>query len=98
MRPTKASEGTMTRRPAVPADIDFLRELHHAAYRDVVPARQGRGLGSSILRDLQEQARAVGVPVRLSVLEANRARALYERHGFVVVGETDTVYRLQWRP
>jgi ribosomal protein S18 acetylase RimI-like enzyme len=63
----------------------------------VLPAHQGRGLGSAILRELMDEAAWDGVPVTLQVLRANpRARALYERLGFVVTGETAEHALLRW--
>lgn len=64
----------------------------------ILPAWQNHGIGSSILRGLQEHAKAAGKWITLRVLHQNRARALYERHGFTVVGETDTVCLMEWRP
>ena len=41
-------------------------------------------------------ARADGKPLRLRVLHRNdRARRLYQRLGFVQIGETDTHYEMQ---
>ena len=54
------------------------------------PSRQNQGIGSAILTDLLEQARTLGVPLRLQVLQANRARAFYEKLGLVCYGQTDT--------
>ncbi len=53
------------------------------------------GLGS--LDPLLDEFRRAGLPVRLSVEKDNpRARAFYERLGFVTVGETDDDVHLQW--
>lgn len=46
------------------------------------PRRQGRGLGSAVLRALLERTDTERVPVRLHVLQGSPARRLYERHGF----------------
>ena len=57
----------------------------------VLPDWQSKGIGSSILEMLVEEARARHVPIRLSVLRVNeRAVALYARHGFEVCETTDT--------
>jgi ribosomal protein S18 acetylase RimI-like enzyme len=46
---------------------------------------------------VMEEARARGVPVRLRVLKVNaRARAFYERLGFVQTGETETHTLMEW--
>jgi ribosomal protein S18 acetylase RimI-like enzyme len=44
-----------------------------------------RGIGSRILADLLTEAQSAGVAVRLTVIEVNPARALYERHGFQLI-------------
>lgn len=63
------------------------------------PACQGRGLGSALLGQLQDQARAAGQRIRLRVLKANpRARALYERHGFAVVDQAPERWVMRWTP
>ncbi len=74
------------------ADGFFLAELQ------LLPELQGRGLGTEILRGLLQRAAAVHKPVALRVLLRNRARSLYERHGFVTTGQTDTHYLMEWRP
>ncbi len=140
-------------RPATPTDRDFLRTLHHSAYRDVVirqfgvwdeqdqdarfdasladtplcivedggtaigaiavrehsdclelielqilRERQNQGLGSLLLRQQMQVARANGKPMRLRVLLENRARALYERNGFTTTGQTEIQYLMEWKP
>lgn len=57
--------------------------LHHFY---VVPARQGQGIGTQVLRLVLEE-RCRDRPVRLGVLRNNPARRLYERFGFVATGE-----------
>lgn len=64
----------------------------------VVREWRGRGLGSILMRDLLGQAHTLGKSLRLQVLHANtRARALYHRLGFEVVGETATHLVLEHR-
>ncbi len=60
----------------------------------LLPEAQGAGLGGLLVWDLL--ARADPRPVRLRVLRGNPARALYERMGFRVVGETDTHHQMRW--
>lgn len=56
------------------------------------PEHQRRGHGTAVIsRVLQE---AAGTPVWLQVLKVNPARALYERLGFVTVGETETHWQM----
>jgi GNAT superfamily N-acetyltransferase len=63
----------------------------------VVPAQQGRGIGSVVLRRVLEEADAARLPVTLHVVTTNPALRLYERLGFVPVDE-DGVRVLMERP
>jgi len=136
-------------RPATASDAAFLRELHHAAYRDLVvrqfgswderaqeaffeqslrdadfevildgdaaigtvgtklhsdhlflaeiqvcPEHQNRGIGTAILKAQIARAAELGTPIGLQVLRENRAKEWYERHGFAVIGETETHYMM----
>ena len=69
----------------------FLSELQ------LLPQFQRRGIGSVIIRQLQSEAKSRGLPLRLQVLRDNQAQRLYERLGFIVMGETDTVVKMEWR-
>jgi ribosomal protein S18 acetylase RimI-like enzyme len=53
----------------------------------VLPDHRGKGVGTRLLTDLLETARARYLSVCLSVSAGNPARRLYERVGFVAVGE-----------
>jgi GNAT superfamily N-acetyltransferase len=53
------------------------------------PDRQGSGLGTAVLREVLARYDDSPLPVRLDVLHGSRARALYERHGFVHESEDD---------
>ncbi|WP_298459013.1 GNAT family N-acetyltransferase [uncultured Cellulomonas sp.] len=78
---------TTTRdRPGYGYVADDVPELSMA----VRAGRRGAGLGGALLAALLDRARASGTrAVSLSVEDGNdRARALYERHGFGVVGRT----------
>jgi GrpB-like predicted nucleotidyltransferase (UPF0157 family)/GNAT superfamily N-acetyltransferase len=55
---------------------------------EIAPAWRSRGLGTRIIGEVLDEAQARKVPVALQVLRNNPARRLYERLGFVVVGET----------
>lgn len=57
---------------------------------EILPAFQGRGLGSAAISSMLSQARVERVPAALQVLKVNPARRLYERLGFTIVGETAT--------
>jgi len=64
----------------------------------VAPDYQGRGLGTALIRDLQDQARIEGVPLALRVIVSNRARTLYARLGFVIREQSNTHYHMRWSP
>jgi ribosomal protein S18 acetylase RimI-like enzyme len=62
----------------------------------VVPSRRGKGLGKELLTALMERARAEGYKaLSLSVEKDNPALHLYERHGFVKVGEAGNAYTMR---
>lgn len=62
------------------------------SYIALAPEYQGRGIGSQLIEELLLQGRERQVPVRLRVLKANPAQALYERLGFTVTDTTETHY------
>ncbi|MES4888725.1 GNAT family N-acetyltransferase [Streptomyces sp. NPDC096012] len=68
--------GCVTVRPT--EDRQWLEHFYLA------PHRQGRGLGSAVLRTVLERTDEQGMTVGLSVLQGSATRRLYERHGFVL--------------
>lgn len=66
----------------------------------LLPAWQGRKIGSQLLSSVLGEAESAGVVVELSVLKVNPAQRLYERLGFVRVSESEHGYllRLARRP
>lgn len=72
------------------ADHDFLEDIMLA------PAHRDRGIGTHVMRELMAEATARGVPLRLSVLDGNRARVLYERLGFRVTRVEPPRTKLEW--
>jgi ribosomal protein S18 acetylase RimI-like enzyme len=64
----------------------------HLMQVQLLPSRQGAGIGGSLIRLLLADARVASVSVRLNVLKANPARRLYERLGFRIVGETEHAF------
>ncbi len=64
----------------------------------LLPAHQGRGIGTYLVNRFLDAARDAGLVARLRVERDNpRARSLYERLGFVVVDGDDTHEHLEWR-
>lgn len=65
----------------------------------LVPAVQGRGLGSRLLAHAQSEADQRGLPLRLSVLRPNaRALAFYLREGLEIAESTADRIFLKTRP
>ena len=61
-----------------------------------LPRAQNRGLGTELVREVMEEAAALGLPVRLSVLSNNPARSLYARLGFHVTEVVEPRVRMEW--
>lgn len=105
-RTADAGEGkTFIWQPAGHVHVERLRndaqqissiELHNL---QVLPACQGRGIGTYILRELQREARARNCPLNLQTHLLNvRARRLYHRVAFESTEETETHVKLRWSP
>lgn len=63
----------------------------------LLPEYRNAGAGTLLVRDLQAQAGALGLPLRLRVLKTNvAARRLYERLGFSLTGESDMNFMMEW--
>ena len=59
---------------------------------------RGRGVGTSIIKDLMDEAARVGKPLRIYVESFNPALRLFERLGFSRAGEHDFYLLMQWQP
>ncbi|MBA4175051.1 MAG: GNAT family N-acetyltransferase [Leptothrix sp. (in: Bacteria)] len=64
----------------------------------LLPACQGRGLGSALLRELQREAEASQRRVLLHVEMHNRARGLYLRLGFAEMATQGLHVSMCWPP
>lgn len=64
----------------------------------LLPAYCNHGIGTTLLQDLLAEATCVDKAVRLHVEAFNRAQRLYQRLGFVKIGEAGVYYELEWRP
>jgi ribosomal protein S18 acetylase RimI-like enzyme len=73
------------REPAGRLYIDLTGPSLHLIVIALLPAFQGRGIGTGILRALQDQAQGEGKPLSLHVQRGNDgAAALYRRLGFTL--------------
>jgi ribosomal protein S18 acetylase RimI-like enzyme len=64
----------------------------------LVPEARGSGIGGTILRAIQEEAREIGKAVSIHVEKNNRARHLYLRLGFEVIEDKGVYDLMEWRP
>ena len=63
----------------------------------LLPDHQGKGIGRRCMLLIMEEARQLGLPVRLRVMKINqRAMVFFQRLGFTRSGETDTHNLLEW--
>lgn len=62
----------------------------------LLPEARGKGIGTSLIQELQVNARVLGKSLRLSVLPHNPALALYERLGFQQVGCSGLHVQMEW--
>jgi ribosomal protein S18 acetylase RimI-like enzyme len=79
--------------------VDSQPERLHLIDIALLPAYRARGLGTSLLRDLQMQAARQGKCIEMHVLVQNLgARRLYERLGFAACGGDPMYLALRWEP
>lgn len=64
----------------------------------VLPAMQGRGIGTYVLRILLEQAASESKTVTLAVAKINPARLLYEKLGFRTTHEDEYKFYMSAAP
>ena len=63
----------------------------------LLPSYRNHGLGTSIIRNLQEEAAAANKSLRLQVIRFSRAVNLLERLGFLRTSETGTHFQMEWK-
>lgn len=64
----------------------------------LMPAFRGQGSGGALLTAILQAAAQANARVVLSVDTHNRARSLYERLGFVAIGEDFPTIAMEWTP
>jgi ribosomal protein S18 acetylase RimI-like enzyme len=62
----------------------------------LAPAYRNRGLGGSVVRGLQQEARRASTSLSLQVEQSSRAVAFYRRLGFAVTGEDGVRFTMIW--
>jgi ribosomal protein S18 acetylase RimI-like enzyme len=64
----------------------------------LLPRHRRQGIGSHLLREIQEEARRDGLAVTIHVERFNPALRLYERLGFQLVEDGGVYLLLRWTP
>ena len=64
----------------------------------LLPENRRAGIGTLLIRRLQNEARGASRPLRLQLIRFNRAVTLLERLGFVRTSETGTHFQMEWVP
>ena len=75
------------------------REAQRLYLRNIAlhPGVQGLGIGTFLIRQLQQESKERGVPLELVLFRTNpRAREFYERLGFKQIGQTDAFIEMSW--
>ena len=62
----------------------------------LLPEYRNAGIGTFLLRRLQEEANRGRKPLRLQIIRFNRAVNLLERLGFARTSETGTHFQMEW--
>lgn len=79
--------------------VDRSQASVHCVDIAVIAAERSKGVGTQVIRALQEEAAEAGRSVVLRVLRTNaRALGLYVKLGFRGVGDTDLHTLMEWRP
>ena len=63
----------------------------------LLPPYRGAGLGTRLLKELQEEARAAGKVLTIFVEKFNPALRLYQRLGFQPVEDKEVYLLMEWR-
>jgi len=78
--------------------LDRSKDRFHLADITLLPEFRGRGIGSLLLKNLQEEAALAGKSFGLFVFLSNPAKRLYERLGFSEVGANGLYTQMLWQP
>jgi ribosomal protein S18 acetylase RimI-like enzyme len=82
--------------PAGRLYVDRWAREHRIMDIAFAPEHCGQGLGTALLRDLLDEAAAVGKCVTIHVEKNNPAMRLYRRLGFVAVEDKDVYDLMRW--
>jgi ribosomal protein S18 acetylase RimI-like enzyme len=78
--------------------VDRPGTMVHIVDQAIVPHQRNRGIGTTIMRSLMDEARAAGLPVRLKVASTNDpSMRLYARLGFRPIEEIPAYIEMEWK-
>ncbi len=64
----------------------------------LLPEYRNAGIGTTLLKEILEEAAQAGKKVSIHVERFNQAMRLYQRLGFTQVGEHGVYYLMEWSP
>ncbi|MEC1179522.1 GNAT family N-acetyltransferase [Metasolibacillus meyeri] len=76
--------------------IEDLQQYLHLIDLSILPNYQGKGIGTTVLKRLQQMVTQDEKPLCLKVLRTNPAKQLYERLGFKQIGVDELYVEMQW--
>lgn len=84
--------------PAGRLYVDRTDDMIHIIDITLLPRHRNRGIGSTQLRMLMQEAAQAGVPLRIFVETFNPARRLYDRLGFRQIFDHGVHLQMEWKP
>ncbi len=64
----------------------------------ILPEHRGRGIGTQLLRELQNESERCGKSLSIHVERMNPALALYQRLGFRMIEDKGVYLLMEWKP
>ena len=83
-------------RPVGRVIVERTGKEHRGIDIALLPEFRNAGIGAGIIQGLLSEAGDAGKPFRIEVLKYNRAIRLYQRLGFVAVGDTGANLVMEW--
>lgn len=76
--------------------LGLIAENLHIRQFQIMPHVQNKGIGTQVLKVVKAQGIKLKRNVSLNVLLKNPAKILYEKHGFIVVGQNELEYQMKY--
>jgi RimJ/RimL family protein N-acetyltransferase len=78
--------------------VDRPKTMIHIVDQAVVPGMRNRGIGTTVMQALMDEAARDGVPVRLKVASSNDpSMRLYQRLGFLPIEAVPFYVEMEWK-